>query len=76
MAGRHRAGCDFADQQTDIGDTTEEFAVARGVRTINSVCQDCDGVAAVCERRAMGSALDAVRAARNNDPLGGSQVGG
>ena len=50
MAGRCCAGCHFADQQTDIGDTTEQFAVARRIRAINSVRQDCDGVATGRER--------------------------
>ena len=75
MAGRRCTGCDFADQKTDIGDTTEQFAVARRIRAINSVRQDCDGVASGGERRAMGGTFDAVSTARNDDPLGGSQIG-
>lgn len=46
MAGRRCAGCDFADQQTVISDTTEQLAVARRIRSINSVRKDCDRVAA------------------------------
>lgn len=46
MAGRRCTRCDFADQQTDICDTTEQFAVARWIRAINTtweqtVVQQC-----------------------------------
>ena len=75
MAGRRCTWCHFADQQTDICDTTEQFAVARWICAINSVRQDCDCVATGCQCRAMGGTFDAVGAAGNNDPLGGSQIG-
>lgn len=41
-----------------------------------STRQDCDGVATGRERRTMGGTFNAVRTARNYDPLGGGQVGG
>ncbi len=76
MAGRRCTWCHFAHQQTDIGDTTEQLAVARWIRAINTIRQDCDGVATKGQCCAMGRPFDAVSTARNDDPLGGGQVGG
>ncbi|GEP47632.1 hypothetical protein MSA03_11400 [Microbacterium saccharophilum] len=66
----------LAIQKTDIGDTTEQLAVARRIRAINAIRQDGDGVSTGDERRAMGGTFDAVSTACDDDPLGGSQIGG
>ena len=75
MAGWRCTRGHLTDHQSDGSDATEQFAMARRIRAINSVRKDCNGFATGRERRAMGSAFDAVRTACNDDPLGGGQIG-
>lgn len=75
MASRGCTRRHFTHKQAGIGHAAKQFAMARWVRAIHTIRKDCDGVATRGQGCAMGSTFDAVRTARNDDPLGGGQVG-